>query len=87
MQSGFERQRQEARVEARKEDARRRARLLREQKQAEMDRELADFAAHTDRYGRGANFGHFGEATDQARAREREREAWAALFSGRKDVF
>lgn len=78
VQDGFARQRREARSEALKKDARRRAQLQRERRQLELDRELEDFAAHADRYGNGAGLGDFGEATERSRALERERQAWGS---------
>lgn len=78
VQDGFARQRREARSEALKEDARRRAQLQRERRQLERERELADFAAHADRYGHGSGLGDFGEATERSRALERQRQAWGS---------
>ena len=78
VQDGFARQRREARSKALKEDARRRAKLMRERRQLERERELADFAAHADRYGHGSGLGDFGEATERSRALERQQQAWGS---------
>lgn len=78
VQDGFARQRREARSEALKEDARRRAQLQRERRQLELDRELDDFAAHADRYGHGSGLGDFGAATERSRALEQQRQAWGS---------
>ena len=76
VQRGFDRQQREKQRGERMENARERARLGREQKRLAMDREIDDFMANADRYGRTADFGDFGEATDRSRALKQQRDAW-----------
>lgn len=81
VQSSFARQERKKQHTALIEEVRERARIRRERERMEMDRELDDFIANPNRYGKAAGIGYWGEATDQARAMEQLRDAWGNPIS------